>query len=283
MVEEHIIEAIGKSRIVIRDGRIIEVQEAKVRTCPLARRFAQPVNEISPDSVRKNIEHRMNSFGMCRPDRQILTDDSFVGFGASEMLGTALSAGIIDAAVIAGDGAGTVIVSKPDMIQGIGGRMSGLVSTSPIQDIISRITEEGGIVVDPKEAALDPVSGIYIARKAGFKRIAVTIAGADAAEKVRRADPEAIIVVVHTTGISLEEAEHLNVTADIITACASRMVREVCGPKALMQAGSSIPVFAMTQKGKEIIIERMKHISHPLYVSNAALPVRGAEEPDPLQ
>jgi putative methanogenesis marker protein 8 len=225
----------------------------------------------------------MNAFGMCRPDRQITEVDKFVGFGATEMLGAALSVRIIDAAIVAGDGAGTVVVSDPAMLQGIGGRMSGLVSTSPIQEIIDRIMDEGGIVIDPENATLDPVSGIVIAHQAGFKSLAITVAGADAAEKVRQADPEAIIVVVHTTGISKEEAERLNLVADLITGCASLMVREVCGPKALMQAGSSIPVFAMTHIGKEIIIERMRQIPYQLIVSHAKLPVRSEDEPTPLQ
>ena len=283
MIEEHIIEAIGKSRIVIRDGRIVEVGEPIIKSCPLARRFAQPVEEITPESVRRNIEHRINSFGMCTPDRQITDEDRFIGFGATEMLGAALSVGIIEAVIVAGDGVGTVVVSDPAMLQGIGGRMSGLVSTSPIQEIIDRILDEGGIVTDPENAMLDPVKGIEIAHQAGFKSLAVTVAGADAAERVRQADPGAIIVVVHTTGISKEEAERLNPVADIITGCASLMVREVCGPRALMQAGSSIPVFAMTPIGKEIIIERMRQITHQLIVSHAKLPVRGEDEPTPLQ
>ncbi len=41
--DEHIIEAIGKSRILIRDGKIIEVGSEMIATCPLAERFAKPV------------------------------------------------------------------------------------------------------------------------------------------------------------------------------------------------------------------------------------------------
>jgi hypothetical protein len=41
--DEHIIEAIGRCRIVIRDGKVVEVGEAVIKDCPLAQRFAHPV------------------------------------------------------------------------------------------------------------------------------------------------------------------------------------------------------------------------------------------------
>ena len=282
MTDEHIIEAIGKSGILIQDGKVVEVGESLVRECPLAKRFALPVEHITQDSVRKNIEHRIKSFGMCTKERQITSQDTFVGFGATEMLGSAMSAGLIDAAVIAGDGVGTVVVSDPSMIQGIGGRMSGLVKTSPIPEVMTRIELAGGIVLDPITAKLDPLEGVKLAHKRGFNHLAVTICSPDAAEDVRREDPEAIIVAVHTTGTTPEEAERLINSVDLITGCSSRIIREVCGLKALIQAGTSIPVFGMTPRGKEIILERCRVISHPLLVSQEKLPFRGDKEPNPL-
>ena len=40
--DEHIIEAIGRSRIVIKNGKVVEVGEALISDCPLAKRFALP-------------------------------------------------------------------------------------------------------------------------------------------------------------------------------------------------------------------------------------------------
>jgi hypothetical protein len=99
--DEHIIEAIGRSRIVIRDGVIVEIGEAQITECPLAKRFAQPVPKITQDAVRANIEHRMKAFGMCTPNRDVLDKKEFVGFGATELLGFASKIGLIDAAVLA--------------------------------------------------------------------------------------------------------------------------------------------------------------------------------------
>ena len=45
--DEHVIEAIGKCRIVIRNGVVVEVGPPLVSECPLARRFAKPVDPIT--------------------------------------------------------------------------------------------------------------------------------------------------------------------------------------------------------------------------------------------
>ncbi|WP_319578989.1 methanogenesis marker 8 protein [uncultured Methanospirillum sp.] len=282
MTDEHIIEAIGRSRVVVRDGKVVEVGEAVIKDCPLAKRFACPVEEFTPAAVKKNIENRIASFGMCTPDRSLTSDDDFVGFGASELTRTGLARGIIDAAVLACDGAGTVVVTDPAMAQGIGGRMSGLVSTSPIRSVIERIEAGGGIVPDPVHASMDPLTGVAAAHKAGHSRLLVTVPGADAAEAVRRADPDALIMAVHVTGTSQEDAIRIAAVADITTGCASRYIREVCGKKALMQAGTAVPIFILTQRGKELLLARLAVIPNQILVSHTALPVSGGKTPDPL-
>ena len=35
------------------------------------------------------------------------------------------------------DGCGTVTVEDPELVQGIGGRISGIISTSPINEVIN--------------------------------------------------------------------------------------------------------------------------------------------------
>jgi putative methanogenesis marker protein 8 len=280
--DEHIIEAIGRSRIVIRDGVIVEIGEAQVRECPLAKRFAHPVPQITKENVRANIEHRMKSFGMCTSRRDVLDTREFVGFGATELLGFASHAGLIDAAVLACDGAGTVIVRETALIQGVGGRMSGLVSTSPIKEVIARIEENGGIVVDKEHASLDQFAGVKRAFKEGFKKVAVTVARPEVAEKIRKAYPDAIIFGVHVTGLTREEAESMVAVADLMTACASRTVREVAGAKALLQAGVSVPIFALTKRGKEIIIEKIRQTDEQVLIKPTKLPNLDGKQPDPL-
>src|SRR5512136_113570 len=168
--DEHIIEAIGRCRVVVRDGRVVEVGEPRISDCPLAKRFALPVTSMTKDAIKANIEHRIRAFGMCMPEREVSDTREFVGFGASELLSFGLHAGLIDAAVLACDGAGTVIVTKPALAQGIGGRMSGLVSTSPFPEVIARIEANGGIVMDKDHATMDQLAGVALAVESGFKK-----------------------------------------------------------------------------------------------------------------
>ncbi len=122
-----------------------------------------PIPALTKDAIRENIEHRIKAFGMCTENREILDTREFVGFGASELLSFGLQSGLIDAAVLACDGAGTVIVTKPAMAQGIGGRMSGLVKTSPHKSVMDRIEQGGGIVLDRDHATIDQVAGVALA------------------------------------------------------------------------------------------------------------------------
>jgi putative methanogenesis marker protein 8 len=267
---------------VIRDGVVVEVGEAQVRECPLAKRFALPVPEITKDAVRANIESRMKSFGMCTSRRDVLDTREFVGFGATELLGFASKTGLIDAAVLACDGAGTVIVRKPALIQGVGGRMSGLVSTSPIPEVIARIEENGGIVVDKAHASLDQFKGVKRAYEEGFKKVAVTVARPEVAEKIRKAFPDAIIFGVHVTGLTREEAESMVAVTDLMTSCSSKTVREAAGAKALLQAGISVPIFALTKRGKEIIIEKIRQTDEQILIKPTKLPNLDGPQPDPL-
>ena len=146
--DEHIIEAIGRCRIIIRDGKVVEVGPPAISSCPLAERFAKPVREITSEAVRENIQARIQEFGMCTADRAVYAEGEFVGFGASELIGNGLIHGVLDCAVLASDGAGTVLATTPGLVQGIGGRMSGLVKTIPIPEVVDRIERNGGMVLD---------------------------------------------------------------------------------------------------------------------------------------
>jgi putative methanogenesis marker protein 8 len=280
--EDHVIEAIGRCRIVVRDGKVVEVGPPLIRECPLARRFARPVHPITPEAVKENIEHRIRSFGMCTVDRKVLASGEYVGFGASEMISFGLSSGVFDAAVIACEGAGTVIATTPELVQGIGGRMSGLVKTVPIPEVIAAIELAGGIVPFRETADLDQPGGVMVASASGFSSIAVTVALPGDARRIREASPSAFIIAVHTTGITPEAAAEFADSCDIVTACASRAVREVAGKRALLQAGSAIPVFAMTGKAKALLLDKVKATGGQFVVTGAELPFCGGREPGPL-
>lgn len=280
--DEHVIEAIGRSRIVIREGEVVEVGEAQIKVCPLAKRFALPVPEINKDAVKANIENRIKAWGMCTPKREVLDTREFVGFGASEILSFGLHAGLIDAVVLACDGAGTVIVTKPALVQGIGGRMSGLVTTTPYAEVIQRIEENGGVVIDKTHARLNQVAGVKRAFELGYKNVAVTVALPEDAKTIRNLYPDTIIFGVHVTGLTPHEAETFAASADLMTSCASKTVREIIGRNALMQAGVSIPIFVLTKKAKDLIVEKIHQSNEQVLFKTTKLPALGEQQPDPL-
>jgi len=271
--DEHIIETLGRTRVVIRGGRVVEIGRPMIAECPLAKKFAKPVVEITPEAIRENVEGRMSSYGACTRERSVLSDQDFVTFGASELISCGLRRGLLDCAVIAADCAGTVVTPNPRLVQGIGGRMSGLVSTSPIREVIGRIESNGGRVLDPVAATIDQPGGVRLAKGLGYSRVAVTVAGPGDAEEIRRKYPDSLIFGVHLTGISEGEAERLVAAADLVSACASKWIREAAGKVALLQAGSVVPVFALTGRGKELVAERIKEAPQRMLVKVGKLPL----------
>jgi putative methanogenesis marker protein 8 len=168
------------------------------------------------------------------------------------------------------------------MVQGIGGRMSGLVRTFPYIPVMDRIEQGGGLVLDRENATIDQVAGVALANEAGFSRIAVTVALPGAAAAIRRIHPDTMIFAVHVTGLLREEAESLVAASDLVTACASKTVREAAGARALVQAGVSVPVYAVTKKGKELIIEKIRQSDEPVLIKPTKLPALTGDQPKPL-
>ena len=269
----HIMELLGKTRVVVKDGKVIEVGDPEVEWCPLFAKM-RGIKKITPEEVKKNMEFRINDFGMFTDKRRLELED-FVGFGASEVMMTGLRRGLLDTTVTACEGAGTVISNNPTLVQGMGGRMSGLVETEPIDSIINGITERGGIVLYPSTAKMDSVAGVKKAAELGYKKIAVTVAFAKTAKELRKLEAELgldlIVIGVHVTGLDKEEAQVLLENSDIVTSCASKHMRGLVKP--LAQVGTAVPLFALTQKGKELVIERAKDITSPILINTMALPV----------
>ena len=80
-----------------------------------------------------------------------------------------------------------------------------------------------------------------------------------------------IVIGVHVTGLDREEAQVLLANSDIVTSCASKHMRDLVKP--LAQVGTAVPLFALTQKGKELVIERAKDIKSPILINTTDLPV----------
>lgn len=270
-MDEHVIEALGKARVVVRDGKVVEVGDPQISYCPIFDKN-KGIKSIDKEAIAKNIQSRIDSFGMCTARRALKMTD-FVSFGVSEIVSTGVSKGLLDAAVLVCEGCGTLIVTDPEMVQGIGGRVSGLVSTTPIPELIERVGKEK--VLDPATAKIDQVAGIRKAVAMGYKNIAVSAISGSMARTLRDIEKEAgvniYVFIVHATGISKEEAELAYGYADVTTGCASKFLREKGSSEGFFKVGNSVPIFGVTPRGIALIKARVEVIGRPL-VHNPCAP-----------
>lgn len=276
-MDEHVIEALGKARVVVRDGKVVEVGEPLIGYCPIFDKH-RGIKAITKDVIAKNMQFRIDDFGMCKADR-VLTMKDFLSFGISEIISTAMNKKLIDAAVIVCEGCGTVVVDEPELVQGIGGRVSGLVSTTPIPALIERLGKER--VLDPAIAKIDMVAGVKKALAMGYKKIGVSIiSGTDAKalKEIESKNPGVTIYtfIVHTTGITKEETDLVYRYADVATGCASKCIREAGTEKGVFKVGDSIPIFGISPRGQHLIEERIRHMGKPI------VPNPDAKKPDRL-
>ncbi len=277
--ERHVFECLGKARVVVENGEVVEVGKPLITYCRLWEKI-RGIHELNEAAIKENIEFRIRDFGLCTADR-IVEMDAFVGFGASETFMTGLRSGLLDSTVTVCEGAGTVITANPRLVQGIGARLSGVIETTPVEGLIKKIEAKGGEVLKPPR--IDQVAGLQKALECGYDRVGVTVPSVEEAQRCRAISEDAVIFGVHLTNISKEDAAMFCEIADLITACASPHIRTLAREKALVQAGTAIPIFALTPKGKDLLLERAKEVENPLLVNTMQLPVLPDErQPKPL-
>ncbi|MEM3549910.1 MAG: DUF2099 family protein [Candidatus Bathyarchaeia archaeon] len=245
------------AHVKISEAGIEILSEPIVKYCPLHEALTG-IKEIDVEAVRRTVEMKVKDFGFCCANR-LFKADPVVAYGASEMMQAWLEKKNVDCAVVVCEGAGTIITTNGRLVQAIGARLNGIIRTSPIPEIIRHIEGTGGKVLDASTAKIDQVEGVEKAFELGFKRIAVTVAGfkADAISKIRvleaERNAEVTIFSVCNTCVDCEKAEHI-AKADIACASASQIVRSKVGGKALLQLGVTIPVYALTERGKNLIL-----------------------------
>ncbi|HML04176.1 MAG TPA: methanogenesis marker 8 protein, partial [Methanobacterium sp.] len=264
---------LGKTRIVVRNGKVVEVGEPKINYCPLFDKY-RGIKEITSEAAKENIEFRIKDFGMCTPQRKLKMKD-FLSFGVSETLGTLLDESIIDCAVIVSEGCGTVIVEDPEFVQGMAGRISAFLSTSPIEKIIVAVGPEN--ILNPETAEINQIEGVLKAIKMGHKNIAVSIISAEDAKKLRGIEKEhegvnIYIFAAHVSEMSKKEAKELFDYADVITGCASKYVREVGQSREIFTAGASIPIYGVTEAGENFLKRRIEKIGGLKNKKDAKIP-----------
>ena len=73
--DRHVIETLGKVKVVIEDGEITSVGSSEMKYCPMFHAM-HGVEELNEEFIRKNINFRIKDFGMCTPERIIEMDDT---------------------------------------------------------------------------------------------------------------------------------------------------------------------------------------------------------------
>lgn len=263
--DKHIIEALGKVEVVIENGQVTKVGSSDMKYCPMFHAM-HGVEELNEEFIRKNIQFRIDDFGMCTPQRIIEMDDA-VTVGISEILKTNMESGNIDCVVGACDGAGTLLMTNPRVVQGVGARVSGLISTTPIPEVIEKLQQNDSVVLNPETAELNQLEGLKLAIEKGYKNIAITVIPSPMIKQLREypvgSDVNVYIFVAHTTAVEKQDAEMLFENADIVTACASKEVRRYADEHEVYYYGAKVPIFCASEEGRRLLDVRLEKINKP--------------------
>jgi putative methanogenesis marker protein 8 len=265
---EHEIYCCG-ARVKISEKGVRVLTEPTVAYCPLHEAL-YGTKKISTETVRKTVEKKIAGYGFCCANR-VFNSEPVVAYGASEMMRVWLEKGLIDCAVVVCEGAGTVITANGKLVQSIGARLTGVVKTSPIPKVIQIIEAEDGVVLDKAHARIDQVEGVMRAFNLGFKRVAVSVAGfeANAISEIKKleaaAKADVLVFSVCNTCIGRAQVKHI-AKADIACASASKVLREEIGAEALLQLGATIPVYALTEKGKRLVLANLSAFRDKLVI-----------------
>ncbi len=267
LVGEHEFYCCG-ARVLIKDGEIRVLTEPRIAYCPLHESL-YGTKVWDKEAVKLSVSQKIRGHGFCCEQRSF--DGSIVvPYGSSEIISVCMKKGLIDCAVTVCDGTGTVITNNADLVQAIGARLTGIVRTSPIKSTIEYMRANSGVVLDESKATIDQCAGVSKAADLGYRHIAVTVASfnSEALKKIREVEKEKGISVavfsVCNTCADEADVERISANADIACTSASRLVRERIGPKALMQLGVTIPVFALTNLGKSLLLSYLMEFNEGL-------------------
>lgn len=264
MNDRHVIEALGKAEVVIENGKITYIGEPVVDYCSIFDN-GQHNGDLTKEFIKSNINKRIDEFGMCTPQRSIDVEDT-MSFGTSETLKTNMIKGNVDCVVGACEGVGTLLIDDAELVQGVGGRVSALISTTPIDEVMDKVGREN--VLNPETAELNPLKGLEMAIERGYKNIAITIIPTEMVKDLRQypkpEDVNIYIFVAHTTNVSKKEADMLFDYADVISGCSSINIRETAEERKPYYAGKKVPLYAVTENGKRLLNERLEYIGYEL-------------------
>jgi putative methanogenesis marker protein 8 len=174
------------------------------------------------------------------------------------MLMYALAKAAVQTSVVVCEGAGTVVVSKPELVQGIGGRMNSLFFTTPMKIIRERLHSHGAVLVSD-QAKIDQLAGVKKAAALGYHQIAVTVNASmdESFKQLRKIEKNnnlsLVILAICTTGVSRSRLQQIKEYADLTWSCANSDLKAMVGKEAILQISRKIPVFVLTKKGLDFV------------------------------
>jgi len=253
------------SLVTISNGTVIKITKPTITHCPLAGFLYKGLKKSESFStsrlrseLKKVIEEKIMQFGFCTKDRVLWDDGVSVPYGASEIIAYGLISKVIDSSVIVCDGAGTVVVSIPQVVQGIGARMHSVLRTSVIPEVIERLNQYDCRTIN-NGGVIDQKRGVIEAAKEGYKNIAVTVNAyqGESLKSIRALEKQCgislSILAICTTGIGGERINEIEKYADLVWACRSKEVRNILCIKAVDILSDASPVYVLTQKGKMFV------------------------------
>jgi len=251
--------------VAITEGKVMKMTEPVMTYCPLARHMykhlkvpSHPLIEEIQALIARGVSEKIEKYGFFTEKRELAKKNIAIPYGASEILMYALRKKIIDAAIVVCDGAGSVVVQDPDVVQGIGARMNGLFYTTPVPKLIQRL-EDLGCHVPFSDGTIDQAGASEKAARLGYKNIAVTINGyteeplAQFAEIEKKYGVSITSFMVCVTGVEKHRIQEMTKHSDVVWSCASGEVRETVGRSSVLQITRKIPVFVITKKGLSVV------------------------------
>jgi len=253
------------SVIKISDGKVINVTRPAIDHCPLASFMYKGLKDSSrhttvrlKNEIKAVIEGKIAQYGFCSKRRVLWDDTISIPYGASEIISYGLRSNIIDGSVIVCDGAGSIVTAIPQVVQGVGARMHGVIKTSAIPEVTAKLRRYGALTIDDN-GSIDQRKGIVRAAEAGYKNIAVTISAyrGEDLKTIRALERElkisVIILAVCTTGIKMGRMIELEKYADIVWACHSDKLKKRLDKKCIKKVSASSAVFILTDAGSNLM------------------------------
>ncbi len=149
---EHKLYCCG-AKVAVSERGVRVLSKPTVEYCP-SHQSLYGIRQIDARTVKESVEKKIGYFGFCCRNRNF-DAEPIVAYGASEMMKIWLQKKLTDCAVVVCEGAGTVITSNGELVQAIGARLTGIIETSPIAEVIEHIDADGGVVLDKCAARID--------------------------------------------------------------------------------------------------------------------------------